>query len=71
LSQHLQPSIVGQIFASGVPQCHIGIPARASYVVRSKVHAAIGRVEDPAETLEYSHDRLQDDLQAVKGGSPT
>src|SRR6056297_1318991 len=46
----------------------MGILARASYVVRSKLNALINRAEDPNETLDYSYERMRDELQDVKKG---
>jgi phage shock protein A len=46
----------------------MGILSRASYVVRSKVNALLNRAEDPTQTLDYSYEQLQDELQNVKKG---
>ena len=46
----------------------MGILSRASYVVRSKINAVLNRAEDPSETLDYSYERLRDELQDVKKG---
>ncbi|MFW6046168.1 MAG: PspA/IM30 family protein, partial [Natronomonas sp.] len=46
----------------------MGILSRASYVIRSKLNALLNRAEDPTETLDYSYERLRDELQDVKKG---
>ena len=46
----------------------MGILSRASYVIRSKINAVLNRAEDPSETLDYSYERLRDELQDVKKG---
>src|SRR6056297_2367842 len=46
----------------------MGILARFSYVVRSKLNALLNRAEDPQETLDYSYERMRDELQDVKRG---
>jgi phage shock protein A len=47
---------------------HMGILSRASVVIRSKVNALLNRAEDPTQTLDYSYEQLQDELQDVKEG---
>ncbi|MFB6120275.1 MAG: PspA/IM30 family protein [Halobacteriaceae archaeon] len=46
----------------------MGLLARLSYAVRAKMNAAVSRAEDPSETLDYSYERLRDQLQDVKRG---
>ena len=46
----------------------MGLLARLSYAVRAKLNAAVSSAEDPAATLDYSHERLRDQLQDVKRG---
>ena len=46
----------------------MGVLSRLSYVVRSKVNAALNRAEDPRETLDYSYEQMRDELQEVKRG---
>ena len=46
----------------------MGILSRASYVVRSKLNALVSSQEDPSETLDYSYERMRDELQDVKQG---
>ncbi len=46
----------------------MGVLSRLSYVVRSKINAALNRAEDPSETLDYSYEQMRDELQEVKQG---
>src|SRR6056297_3622847 len=46
----------------------MGVLSRLSYVIRSKVNAALNRAEDPTETLDYSYEQMRDELQQVKQG---
>ncbi|WP_232686327.1 PspA/IM30 family protein [Halobacterium zhouii] len=46
----------------------MGIISRASYVIRSKLNAFIGSAENPSESLDYSYERMRDELNDVKKG---
>ncbi len=46
----------------------MGILARTSNVIRSKISSLLDRAEDPAEQLDYSYEQMQDELQDVKQG---
>ncbi len=46
----------------------MGILSRASYVIRSKLNAIVSSQEDPSETLDYSYEKMRDELQDVKQG---
>jgi phage shock protein A len=46
----------------------MGIVSRISYAVRSRLHALVSSTEDPAQTLDYSYERLRDQLQSVETG---
>jgi len=46
----------------------MGLLARLSYAVRAKLNSAVSRAEDPSDTLDYSYERLRDQLQDVKRG---
>ncbi|MXR21880.1 PspA/IM30 family protein [Halobacterium bonnevillei] len=46
----------------------MGIVSRISYAVRSKLNALVRSTEDPTETLDYSYERLRDQLQDVETG---
>ncbi|RDZ92989.1 phage shock protein A, partial [Haloferax sp. Atlit-6N] len=46
----------------------MGILSRTSYVIRSKINALLNRAEDPTETLDYSYEKMRDELQQVKQG---
>src|SRR5437588_9598956 len=45
-----------------------GLTGRMSTVVKAKVSKLLDRAEDPAETLDYSHQRQVEQLQNVKKG---
>ncbi len=46
----------------------MGILSRTSYVIRSKINSLLNRAEDPTETLDYSYEKMRDELQQVKQG---
>jgi len=46
----------------------MGIVSRLSYAVRSKLHGLVRSAEDPTETLDYSYQRLRDELRDVETG---
>ncbi len=46
----------------------MGIVSRLSYAVRSKLNALVSSAEDPTETLDYSYQRLRDELRDVEKG---
>ncbi|MCG1003817.1 MULTISPECIES: PspA/IM30 family protein [Halobacterium] len=46
----------------------MGIVSRISYAVRSKVNAVVSSAEDPTETLDYSYQRLRDQVRDVEQG---
>lgn len=46
----------------------MGIVSRISYAVRSKLNALVRSTEDPSETLDYSYERLRDQLHDVEKG---
>ena len=46
----------------------MGILSRTSYVIRSKINALLNRSEDPGESLDYSYEKMRDELQQVKQG---
>jgi len=46
----------------------MGILSRTSHLIRSKMNALLNRAEDPGQQLDYSYDRMQDELQSVKQG---
>jgi len=46
----------------------MGIVSRLSYAVRSKLNALVSSAEDPTETLDYSYQRLRDELRDVEQG---
>ncbi|WP_336036296.1 PspA/IM30 family protein [Halobacterium yunchengense] len=46
----------------------MGIVSRISYAVRSKLNAVVRSAEDPAETLDYSYERLRDQVRDVEQG---
>ena len=46
----------------------MGILSRTSYVIRSKLNSFLNRAEDPSETLDYSYEKMRDELQDVKKG---
>jgi phage shock protein A len=45
-----------------------GLLSRASLIVRSKISALLNRAENPTETLDYSYEQMQEQLQNVKRG---
>lgn len=68
---HLQ-SLLSGVRRRLIPHAPIvtimGILSRLSFAVRSRLSNLVGRVEDPADSLDYSHERLRDELQEVKRG---
>src|SRR5258707_1822211 len=45
-----------------------GVMSRASLIVRAKVSKLLNRAENPTETLDYSYEQMQTQLQNVKRG---
>jgi phage shock protein A len=45
-----------------------GLMQRASLIVRAKVSKFLNRAENPTETLDYSYEQMQEQLQNVKRG---
>jgi phage shock protein A len=45
-----------------------GLFGRISTLIKAKISALLGRVEDPAETLDYAYQRQLEQLQNVKRG---
>lgn len=44
----------------------MGILGKFSVIVRSKLNSVLNRAEDPTEQLDYSYEKLQDELQEVQ-----
>jgi phage shock protein A len=42
--------------------------SRASLIIKSKISALLNRAENPTETLDYSYEQMQEQLQNVKRG---
>jgi phage shock protein A len=45
-----------------------GLMSRASLIVKAKFSKLLNRAEDPTETLDYSYEQMQQQLQNVKRG---
>jgi phage shock protein A len=45
-----------------------GLLSRATLIVRSKISSLLNRAENPTETLDYSYEQMQTQLQNVKRG---
>ena len=45
-----------------------GLLSRASLIVKAKISALLNRAENPTETLDYSYEQMQEQLQNVKRG---
>lgn len=45
-----------------------GLLSRASLIIKSKISALLNRAENPTETLDYSYEQMQTQLQNVKRG---
>src|SRR6266576_845589 len=45
-----------------------GLIARASLIVKAKFSNLLNRAENPTETLDYSYEQMQEQLQNVKRG---
>jgi phage shock protein A len=45
-----------------------GMASRASLIVKSKISKLLNRAENPTETLDYSYEQMQQQLQNVKRG---
>ena len=45
-----------------------GLVSRTSLIVKSKISTLLNRAENPTETLDYSYEQMQEQLQNVKRG---
>ncbi len=45
-----------------------GLFSRASLIIKSKISSLLNRAENPTETLDYSYEQMQTQLQNVKRG---
>jgi phage shock protein A len=45
-----------------------GLVSRASLIVKAKISKLLNRAENPTETLDYSYEQMQEQLQNVKRG---
>src|SRR5881398_2635189 len=45
-----------------------GLMQRAGLIVKAKFSKLLNRAEDPTETLDYSYEQMQEQLQNVKRG---
>jgi phage shock protein A len=45
-----------------------GLLSRATLIIKSKISALLNRAESPTETLDYSYEQMQTQLQNVKRG---
>jgi phage shock protein A len=45
-----------------------GMASRASLIIKSKISSMLNRAENPTQTLDYSYEQMQEQLQNVKRG---